>query len=35
MERIDLAWNRNKWLVLVNVTMNLQVAQNGGYFFTS
>jgi len=35
MDWIDLAYDRNRWQVLVNATMSLQVPQNAGDFLTS
>jgi len=32
---IDLAQDTDRWQVLVNVVMNLQVPQNAGNFLTS
>ena len=34
MEWIDLAQNRDRWQVLVNMVMNLWVPQNAGNFLT-
>jgi hypothetical protein len=33
-DRIDLAWNREKWQDFVKATMNHRVSQNGRKFLT-
>jgi len=35
MDWIDLARNRNRWLAVVNTTMNIRVPKNEGNFLTS
>jgi len=35
IEMIHLAQNRDKWWVLVNMVMNLEIPYNAGNFFTS
>ena len=34
-DRIDLTQVRDRWMVLVNTVINLQIAQNLGNFLTS
>ena len=35
MDRIDVALDTNRWLVLVNIVMKIRVPKQEGHFLTS